>query len=154
MTKATARKKPGPTSANRAATVTDLKPSRGTPPDLRTILSDIRVNHSVKKEIKRIVMYLYEATGEVTGPDIAQIRELAAISGRQRDAEQMAAEAKDAGDVDGWMRLCRILDGLTTQRRGLMRDLRVTRMTQTEGGESASEKKARQKSGSKWSGIL
>lgn len=134
--------------------VTELKKTERKPPDLRTILPDIVVSGHVQAEIKRIVGYLHSTAGEVTATDIAQLRELAAITNRQRDAEKMAEEAKVSGDVDAWLKLCRVLDGLTSQRRGLLRDLKLTRNMQAESAETANQRKAQQRSGDKWEGIL
>jgi hypothetical protein len=154
---ASSTKRPGqakptpPKRPRKPATVAQLEEAT---PTLDNLLNGLRLSPAVSAEVLRVATYLHRTAGSISPADASQLRELAAITQRQEDASTMADNARSQGDADAWGKLCRLLDGLTSQRRGLLRDLKLTRNMQVESPDTVVQRKAKQRSGGKWSGIL
>lgn len=126
------------------------KKTKATANDPTVILSDLDLSDAVLNEMRPIL----EQAGDLSGADITQARELADIIQRQADIRELQAEAKAGGDTAQWLSLGRLFDATSTTKRGLLRDMNMTRSSTSTDASSKVAAKAQGKAGVDWEGIL
>lgn len=92
--------------------------------------------------------------GELSAADIEQLVDIAEQDVHASEIRDWLIEAKDNGDSTLWLRLSGLLDKTLSARRMIMRDLKLTRITNTAETSSKKDEKAKGKSGTDWEGIL
>jgi len=75
------------------------------------------------------------------------------VSIRINQAQVVANKALRSDDLSTWTRCMRILDGQTVLKRGLLKDMKMTRSSKTTNTDSATEKKSK-KGGADWKGLI
>lgn len=101
-------------------------------------------------EIRQHAQHILAVDGEVTLPVRAQLMDLAAAVQRTLDLQAMLAHAGSQNDVNLWQKTMDMLTRQATLKRGILKDLGLHRATTALAGD----RKANQKSGSTWEGIL
>ncbi|PWK32569.1 hypothetical protein [Pseudomonas sp. OV226] len=135
------------TAGNRA------KP-RVKPTELRAILDGLPDKPEIKRQIERLANQLLVAGREITATDARQLRDIAELELRALETRQIADALKAEGDLKGWASALKALDGYTALKRGLLRDLKLTRITAVVTTAPASERKQDSKSARGWEGVL
>ena len=118
--------------------------------ELRSRLAEVP---NVTDAIIDRTMKLAADLGELTSGDIEQLHDLCEQDARSVEVRDWLVQAKAEGDVQMWVRLNVQLDKLTTSRRLLMKDLKMTRSSIDEV-IGKKDLKAKGKSGTDWDGIL
>jgi hypothetical protein len=118
------------------------------------VLDGMTVAASVRAEVVAMAAQL-ASLKPLTPADRKALREYAAVSGVMAGIDRMISSAEVAGDANGYLKLVRSRIDHVTLLRGLMRDMKLSRMASVSATtESASKRKADQKSGSAWEGVL
>ena len=118
------------------------------------IFDGLDVGPQAMAEVQNIARQIKEVDGQLSPADASQLRELAVLLQRQTDAADFAKAAKDVGDAKEWLNFTRMGEHLTTSKRGLLRDLKVTRFFKPLGSDKVADQKANQKSGKSWQGVI
>ena len=118
------------------------------------VFEGLEVGTQALEEARSIARQVQEADGKISPADASQLRELAVLLQRQEDAAKLGKAALDSGDAKTWLDFTRMGEHLTTSKRGLLRDLKVTRFFKPGGEVKASTIKADQKSGKAWLGVI
>lgn len=116
------------------------------------LFTGLELSKEVLAQMAEISQQLDEEK-ELSPTDKCLITELAITSQRGKDLTHLAAEAKEDGDVDLYMKLSKGVETCTTAKRGLLRDLRGTRNSATSDAHGKVTAKAKSKSGADWTGI-
>jgi hypothetical protein len=120
---------------------------------LEEILAGMTVSPATKDEVGRISRQMTEI-GQITAGDRKQLREYASLATRMEMTDTFIAAAV-GGDPKVFLKLSQSRDAQAVLLRGIMRDMKVTRIAAApKTTETAAAKKADQKSGSTWEGIL
>jgi hypothetical protein len=121
--------------------------------ELEEVLAGMKVSAATKDEVRRISKQMTEV-GQITAGDRKQLREYASLATRMEMTDEIIIKAM-GGDPKVFLRLSQSRDAQAVLLRGIMRDMKVTRIAAApKTTESAASKKADQKSGSDWEGIL
>lgn len=129
------------------------KPKKVNAEVLNTIIDDLDLTPPILQLITDIVSQLL-AVRELTTADLRQCRDLVELELRTNETKEMASIARMQGDLAAWGRALKMLDGYAGMRRGLMRDLKLTRITTMQPATPAAERKHDAKAASGWTGIL
>lgn len=129
------------------------KTKKSISPALKIIAEGLDLTPAIERLIADVVVQL-SAVRELTTADIRQCRDLAELEIRTNETKEMAAIARGMNDLPAWGRALKMLDGYAGMRRGLLRDLRLTRIMNIAPTTPASDRKHDQKAASEWAGIL
>jgi hypothetical protein len=132
--------------------VTSVKPSTEEVLKLEGFFSDPGAQ-VFKGEIIELAKQLEASNGALSPTDLSQLRDYLQVSIRINQAQQVANKALQVTDLATWTKCMRILDGQTVLKRGLLRDMKMTRASKTSSTDTASEKKAK-KGGADWKGLI
>jgi len=132
--------------------VTSIKPSTEEVLKLEGFFSDPGAQ-AFKGEIIELAKQLEASNGALSPTDLSQLRDYLQVSIRINQAQQVANKALQVTDLATWTKCMRILDGQTVLKRGLLRDMKMTRASKTSSTDTASEKKAK-KGGADWKGLI
>jgi len=108
---------------------------------------------SFQGEIIELAKQLEASNGALSPTDLSQLRDYLQVSIRINQAQQVANKALQVTDLATWTRCMRLIDGQTVLKRGLLRDMKMTRASKTTSTDSATEKKAK-KGGADWKGLI
>jgi hypothetical protein len=118
---------------------------------LNDVFAGLELTPEIRQQMTAVVGQLAKVK-ELTPADVRQCRELVELETRTNETKLMAAMAREGGDLSSWAKALKMLDGFAMLRRGLMRDMKLTR--QTALATPASDRKQDQKAASDWEGIL
>jgi hypothetical protein len=121
-------------------------------PELLEMLADAAVPVIVQKEVATLVEQIRAAKREITPTDRLQLRDYALACTQSRNARRMSSLITD--DVVAYGRMIKIVESAETLKRGLLRDLKLTRLTTAVEATPAAVTKLNQKSGSTWTGVI
>lgn len=127
---------------------------RAKPTEIRAILDGLPDSPEVRRQIERLANQLVADGREITATDARQLRDIAELELRAIETRQIADAFKAGSDLNGWAKALKALDGYTALKRGLLRDLKLTRMTAITTTTPASERKHDSKSAKGWEGVL
>lgn len=118
---------------------------------LNDVFEGLELTPTIRQQMTAVIGQLAKVK-ELTPADVRQCRELVELETRTNETKLMAAMARESGDLSSWAKALKMLDGFSQLRRGLMRDMKLTR--QTALATPASDRKQDQKAASDWEGIL
>lgn len=130
------------------------QPQRVKPTQLRAILDGLPESDTIRREIETLANQLLNEGRAITAADARQLRDIAEIELRALETRHMANAFRADGDPKGWASSLKALDGYTALKRGLLRDLKLTRMTAVSVQTPASARKQDAKSAEGWKGVL
>jgi hypothetical protein len=131
-----------------------MKKSKAVPESVfNTIVDELELTPPIERLIRDVVSQLMTVR-ELTTSDMRQCRDLVELELRTNETKEMASIARMQGDLAAWGRALKMLDGYAGMRRGLLRDLKLTRITTMQPTTTSTERKHDQKAASEWSGIL
>ena len=120
-----------------------------------SIFRGLTLSTPTKREAMGVAEMILAKDGFVSEADRSQLRELALLLGRMEQANQMLTDVMAQGDSDQWIKLSRMAEAMTTSKRGLLRDLKATRYIRpSDTGDTVAERKATEKSGGGWKGVV
>ncbi len=91
---------------------------------------------------------------ELSPTDTSLLQELAETIRRSSELQDFAKIAKEEKDVEQYMKLSRMIDAACTQKRGLLKDLKATRIATAVDTASKVSEKAKSASGQDWKGVV
>jgi len=115
---------------------------------------NIELSDEVVAELLPIVEQMLEGDKSLSGTDLTQLGDLAAVIERQREMTSLLNEARANGDTKNYLSIGRLADSLASTKRSLLKDMVLTRASTSESSVSKVASKAQAKSGRDWSGIL
>lgn len=115
---------------------------------------NIELSDDVVAELLPIVEQLMDGDKSLSGTDLTQLGDLAAVIERQREMNSLLNEARASGDTKTYLSIGRLADSLSATKRSLLKDMVLTRASASESPVSKVASKAQAKSGRDWSGIL
>lgn len=119
---------------------------------LGQLLKDMDLEKRVYREVVEVGKQVAADNDGLAATDLAQLRDLAEISQRIADGNGIAKRVKES-DPDQWAKILTKVQGDTALRRGLLRDLKATKMSRTAGSGNSNSKK-KPDGGGDWEGIL
>lgn len=133
---------------------TNRAKKRVKPTELRAVLEGLPESQEVKRQIERLANQLVAEGRDLTATDARQLRDIAELELRAAETRQIANLFRDAGDLKGWASALKSLDGYAALKRGLLRDLKLTRMTTVKTTTPSTERKHDSKAAKGWEGVL
>lgn len=133
---------------------TNRAKKRVKPTELRAVLEGLPESQEVKRQIERLANQLVAEGRDLTATDARQLRDIAELELRAAETRQIANLFRDAGDLKGWASALKSLDGYAALKRGLLRDLKLTRMTTVTTTTPSTERKHDSKAAKGWEGVL
>ncbi|MFR0693458.1 hypothetical protein ACLUTX_28970 [Enterobacterales bacterium AE_CKDN230030158-1A_HGKHYDSX7] len=133
---------------------TNRAKKRVKPTELRAVLEGLPESQEVKRQIERLANQLVAEGRDLTATDARQLRDIAELELRAAETRQIANLFRDAGDLKGWASALKSLDGYAALKRGLLRDLKLTRMTTVTTITPSTERKHDSKAAKGWEGVL
>ncbi|WP_410922046.1 hypothetical protein [Pseudomonas aeruginosa] len=127
---------------------------RAKPAEIRAILEGLPESQEVKRQIERLANQLVAEGRDLTATDARQLRDIAELELRAAETRQIANLFRDAGDLKGWSSALKSLDGYAALKRGLLRDLKLTRMATLTTTTPSTERKHDSKAAKGWEGVL
>lgn len=124
------------------------------PTELRAVLEGLPESQEVKRQIERLANQLVAEGRDLTATDARQLRDIAELELRAAETRQIANLFRDAGDLKGWASALKSLDGYAALKRGLLRDLKLTRITTVTTTTPSTERKHDSKAAKGWEGVL
>ena len=123
---------------------------------LAEIARDPKYTAAIRAKLGHLLTAVIEGADDkpVMAGDAVLLREVGDLLARAEELEAMMAAAKANGEVKPWITLSRLRDAQVATFRALCRDLGVTRVSLAPPAALATDKKAAQKSGAGWDGLL
>jgi hypothetical protein len=105
---------------------------------------------AIAEEVRGIARHLFKMCGSISESDRLQLMEIFRATERiaSIEVQMAAAEGKDA---NLWLRLTAQRDKTAMLQRQLLRDMNLTRASTT---STSASRKATEKSGGKWAGVI
>ena len=121
--------------------------------DLQQVIEGTGASPAIQAEIARITAQLRKV-GPVLAADVKQLRELVLLMMRCEALDDLLKGAISAGDAKVYISLTKERSAQAMLLRALLKDLRLTRSSTPVTAESADARKAQQRAGSAWEGVL